>query len=34
LITPPPLPPPRSKISHSKSLTTVYLNNHKISTPV
>ena len=33
-LTPPPLPPPRPNISHSKSLTTVSLHNQKISTPV
>ncbi len=32
--TVPPLPPPRKSISHSKSLTTVSLNNHKICTEV
>ncbi|CAF0933657.1 unnamed protein product [Rotaria sordida] len=31
---PPPLPPPRSAISHSKSLTTVSLNNHQMCTAV
>jgi len=31
---PPPLPPPRPTISHSKSLTTVSLNSHKICTEV
>ncbi len=31
---PPPLPPPRPAISHSKSLTSVSLNSHKISTEV
>ncbi len=31
---PPPLPPPRPSIPHSKSLTTVNLNSHKICTEV
>jgi hypothetical protein len=33
-LIPPPLPPPRSTIAHSKSLTTVDSNSQKICTEV